>query len=104
MTALVHASPQATSPTVITGPMYAPTITTRTIEAVSYQHRSGATKVDFAGTALMSGAAGHADVKSNRGSIAIEAEFVDLQKPTAFGGEYLTYVLWAISPEGAAVN
>jgi len=104
ITALTHASAQATSQADITGPMYAPMITTRTIEAVSYQHRSGATKVDFAGTALMSGAAGHADVKSNRGSIAIEAEFVDLQKPTAFGGEYLTYVLWAISPEGAPVN
>jgi outer membrane protein OmpA-like peptidoglycan-associated protein len=34
----------------------------------------------------------------------VEADFGNLQKPTTFGSEYLTYVLWAISPEGRAVN
>jgi outer membrane protein OmpA-like peptidoglycan-associated protein len=43
-------------------------------------------------------------VNSHRGSIVVQAEFGDLQKPTTFGNEYLTYVLWAISPEGRAVN
>ncbi len=52
----------------------------------------------------MPSANGVAEVNSKRGSIAIEAEFGDLQKPTTFGNEYLTYVLWAISPEGRAVN
>jgi outer membrane protein OmpA-like peptidoglycan-associated protein len=80
------------------------TLTTRTVDAVNYRHHSGATKLDFRGTDLMPGANGQASVKSNRGSIAIEAEFGELQKPTAFGSEYLTYVLWAISPEGSAVN
>jgi outer membrane protein OmpA-like peptidoglycan-associated protein len=47
---------------------------------------------------------GEAKVNSKRGSIEIDAEFGDLQKPTTFGNEYLTYVLWAISPEGRAVN
>src|SRR6202030_4663641 len=61
-------------------------------------------KLDFAGTDLMPLANGVATVNSRRGSIAIEAEFGDLQKPTTFGSEYLTYILWAISPEGRAVN
>src|SRR6202030_854899 len=61
-------------------------------------------KLDFAGTDLMPLANGVATVNSRRGSIAIEAEFGDLQKPTTFGNEYLTYVLWAISPEGRAMN
>ena len=52
----------------------------------------------------MPSANGVAQINSKRGSIAIEAEFGDLQKPTTFGNEYLTYVLWAISPEGRAVN
>ncbi len=52
----------------------------------------------------MPSANGWAQVNSKRGSIAIEAEFGDLQRPTTFGNEYLTYVLWAISPEGRAVN
>jgi outer membrane protein OmpA-like peptidoglycan-associated protein len=71
---------------------------------MNYQHRSGATKVDFAGTDLMPGANGQAKVESKKGYIEVEVEFGNLAKPTSFGGEYLTYVLWAISPEGRAVN
>ena len=80
------------------------TVTSRNVQAVNYRHRSGSTKLDFAGTALMPGADGQAEINSKRGAIEIEAEFGDLQKPTIFGGEYLTYILWAISPEGRAVN
>ena len=76
----------------------------RTVEAVNYQHRGRSTKLDFAGTDLMSSASGEAKVDSKRGSIAIEAEFNNLDRPTSFGSEYLTYVLWAISPEGRPVN
>jgi outer membrane protein OmpA-like peptidoglycan-associated protein len=87
-----------------TAPIFSVHTTTRSVQAVNYQHRGGSTKIDFAGTAMMAAASGEATVKSQRGSIAIEAEFGELQKPTAFGTEYLTYVLWAISPEGRAVN
>jgi hypothetical protein len=80
------------------------TVTSRTVQAVNYRHRSGSTKLDFAGTSLMPSADGQAEINSKRGAIEIEAEFGDLQKPTTFGGEYLTYVLWAISPEGRSVN
>jgi outer membrane protein OmpA-like peptidoglycan-associated protein len=76
----------------------------RTTQAVSYRHRSGATKVNFQGTDLMPAAAGQAKVESKRGALEIEAEFSGLDKPTTFGNEYLTYVLWAISPEGRQVN
>ena len=84
--------------------MYRTHETSRTIEAVNYQHRGRSTKLDFAGTDLMSSARGVAKIQSKRGSIAIEAEFTNIDRPTSFGGEYLTYVLWAISPEGRAVN
>lgn len=76
----------------------------RSVEAVNYKHHQGATKVDFAGTDLMPAADGWARVDSKRGNLAITAEFGNLQKPTAFGNEYLTYVLWAVSPEGHSVN
>src|ERR1700683_2103150 len=85
-------------------PMFRVIVVSRSVPAINYQHRSGATKVDFAGTALMPSANGEAKVNSKRGSIEIGVEFGDLQRPTAFGTEYLTYVLWAISPEGRAVN
>ena len=85
-------------------PTFRVTVVSRSVQAVNYQHRSGSSKLDFAGTDLMPSANGVAEVNSKRGSIAVEAEFGDLQKPTTFGNEYLTYVLWAISPEGRAVN
>jgi hypothetical protein len=74
------------------------------VQAVNYKHRSGSSKLDFAGSALMPSANGVAKINSKRGAIEIEAEFGNLEKPTTFGNEYLTYVLWAISPEGRAVN
>ena len=83
---------------------YRVNIVSRTTPAVSYRHHSGATKVNFQGTDLMPSAAGEAKVNSKRGDMQIKAEFSGLQKPASFGGEYLTYVLWAISPEGRAVN
>ena len=79
-------------------------VVSRTVQAVNYQHRSGATKLNFAGTDLMPAAKGEAKVESKKGYIEIEVEFGNLQKPTSFGNEYLTYVMWAISPEGRAVN
>jgi outer membrane protein OmpA-like peptidoglycan-associated protein len=85
-------------------PTYRINVVSRTTRAVSYKHRSGATKINFQGTDLMPAAAGEAKVESKRGTLAVEAEFSGLDKPTSFGSEYLTYVLWAISPEGRPVN
>jgi len=85
-------------------PMFRVTVISRSVQAINYEHRSGSSKLDFAGTSLMPSANGEAKVNSKRGSIEIEAEFGNLQRPTTFGNEYLTYVLWAISPEGRAVN
>jgi outer membrane protein OmpA-like peptidoglycan-associated protein len=85
-------------------PTFRVVVISRSVQAVNYKHRSGSSKLDFSGTELMPAANGEAQVNSKRGSIDIEAEFGNLQKPTTFGNEYLTYVLWAISPEGRAVN
>jgi outer membrane protein OmpA-like peptidoglycan-associated protein len=85
-------------------PTFRVTVVSRSIQAVNYKHRGGATKMDFAGTDLMPQARGEAKVESKKGYIEIEVEFANLDKPTTFGNEYLTYILWAISPEGRAVN
>jgi len=85
-------------------PTFRVNVVSRNVQAVNYQHRSGATKIDFAGTDLMPGANGQAKVESKKGYIEIEVEFGNLQNPTTFGTEYLTYILWAISPEGRAIN
>jgi len=85
-------------------PTFHVTVVSRNVQAVNYKHRGGATKLDFAGTDLMPAANGQAKVESKKGYIEIEVEFGNLQNPMTFGNEYLTYILWAISPEGRAVN
>ena len=85
-------------------PTYRINVVSRTTRAVNYRHHSGATKINFQGTDLMPAAAGEAKVESKRGALKVEAEFSGLDRPTSFGNEYLTYVLWAISPEGRPVN
>jgi outer membrane protein OmpA-like peptidoglycan-associated protein len=85
-------------------PTFRVTVVSRSVQAINYKHRGGATKVDFAGTDLMPEAHGQAKVESKKGYIEIEVEFANLERPTTFGNEYLTYILWAISPEGRAIN
>jgi len=85
-------------------PVYRVTVVERTMKAVNYRHRGGATKVDFRGTALLPKARGEAKVESKQGYIEIEVEFDDLRAATQYGSEYLTYVLWAITPEGRTAN
>ena len=106
VSAFAQAGPQQSIALVPVGstPTYVVSETSRTVEAVDYQHRGGASEVDLAGTALLPSADGKAKVRSKRGTMEVEANFGNLQSPTTFGAEYLTYVMWAISPEGHAVN
>jgi outer membrane protein OmpA-like peptidoglycan-associated protein len=76
----------------------------RTTKAVNYRQAGGSTKISFQGTDLMPTASGEAKVDSKPSRIEIDAKFDGLQDSSKFGLEYLTYVLWAISPQGRAVN
>ena len=85
-------------------PLYNVTVVDRTTKAINYQYRQGPTKIDFRGTVLLPHGKGEATVESKRGRTEIEAKFENLTPPSAYGREYLTYTLWAITPEGAARN
>jgi len=85
-------------------PMFRVVVISRSVEAVNYQHRGGSTKLDFAGTDLMPTATGQAEIATRHGAIEIKTKLANLKEPASFGSEYLTYVLWAISPEGRASN
>jgi len=80
------------------------TVVGRTISAINYRPRNGSTKVDFAGTTLLPDGKGYAEVSGEKGYMKIDAHFDNLQPAMKFGPEYLTYVLWAITPEGRAKN
>jgi outer membrane protein OmpA-like peptidoglycan-associated protein len=84
--------------------LYQVKVVQRDLDAVNYLHRSGATHIAFEGTALLPKAKGEAKVQSERGGITIDAKFEGLTPANGFGHEYLTYVLWAISPDGRAQN
>ena len=85
-------------------PIYRVRVVARTTPAINYRHRGGSTTIDFRGTPLLPKARGEAKVESKQGYIEIEVEFDDLVPATRFGPEYLTYVMWAITPEGRATN
>src|SRR5712672_3600121 len=85
-------------------PVFRVNVYARTTRAVNYRHRGGSTTVDFRGTELMPEVGGHAKVDGKAGRLAIGVELTRMQPATHFGGQYLTYVLWAITPEGRAVN
>jgi|SoiMethySBSTD1v2_1073268.scaffolds.fasta_scaffold00255_57 outer membrane protein OmpA-like peptidoglycan-associated protein len=85
-------------------PLFRLTVVGRTTAAINYRPRSGHTKVDLVGTALLPEARGYADVSGEKGYIEIDAHFRKMQPATRFGTEYLTYVMWAITPEGRAKN
>jgi outer membrane protein OmpA-like peptidoglycan-associated protein len=79
-------------------------VVARTTQAVNYLHRGGSTMIAFQGTPLLPLGKGSAKVESERGVIHVSAELKNLAAPGSFGPEYLTYVLWAISPDGRPVN
>src|SRR6267154_414673 len=85
-------------------PVFRVNVYARTTRAVNYRHRGGSTTVDFRGTELMPEVGGRAKVDGKAGRLAIGVELTHMQPASHFGGQYLTYVLWAITPEGRAVN
>jgi outer membrane protein OmpA-like peptidoglycan-associated protein len=85
-------------------PVFHTEVVSRTTKAVDYRHRGGSTEVEMAGTDLMPQVRGEAKVDSKTGRLEIKAKVSEMQSADKFGLEYLTYVLWAITPEGRANN
>lgn len=87
-----------------TVPLYRVTVVQGSAKAIKYRNLKSSTEVDLKGTVLCPGASGEADVKGEDGAVQIRAKVKGLPPPASFGGEFLTYVLWGISPEGRATN
>src|SRR6202453_3178600 len=85
-------------------PIYKIQVVGRDIPAINYFHRKSATKIGFQGTSLLPQARGFAKVEAHLGRTSIDANFEGLTPANGFGPEYLTYVLWAITPEGRPIN
>ena len=100
---LAHAQEPQSAQAQSSAPLYQLNVVGSTVTAISYQHR-GSTEIGFTGTPLLAEAGGDAKVESKQGRLSIEAKFKNLMPAQKFGPEYLTYVLWAITPEGKASN
>ena len=87
-----------------TVPIYSVTVVQRALQAVNFERHGGPTHLDLKGTVLMPKAEGDAKVTVKNGYTAVDASFKHLEPPTQFGTEFLTYVLWAITPNGKSIN
>jgi len=81
-------------------------LVTKTVTAVGYQVGAGGTKVNMVATDLMAGATGDAkvEIKSKASTAAVEISVKGLKTPSSIGAEFLTFVAWAVTPEGRAGN
>jgi outer membrane protein OmpA-like peptidoglycan-associated protein len=79
-------------------------LTTRSVKAIGYKVNGGSTKVDLTPTDLMPQATGEAKVEAKTGATNIEVTLRNMQQPAKLGAEFLTYVLWAVTPDGRAGN
>ncbi|HTS36760.1 MAG TPA: OmpA family protein [Candidatus Solibacter sp.] len=102
--AVSSAQNQPSSFTTAASAQSAASTVSRTTKATHYRLQGGQTKVDFRGTDLLQRAFGEAKVEGKKTNFEIEVKFDGLEDATKFGLEYLTYVLWAVSPEGRPVN
>ena len=82
----------------------ASSVTTKSVKAIGYQVGGGGTKVDLKSGELMPQANGEAEVEAKGGTTKIEVSIKSLAQPTTLATEFMTYVLWAVSPEGRTVN
>ena len=85
-------------------PLFRVTVVSRTTKAVNYRHRGGSTIVDIRGTSLMPEITGKAKVDGKNGRLQINVDLSKMGSPGRIGPQFLTYVLWAITPEGRPQN
>ena len=74
------------------------------VKAIGYKVGGGSTKVDLKGTDLMAQAIGEARVKAKTGATSIEISLKNMTEPSKLGAEFLTYVVWAVTPDGRTGN
>jgi outer membrane protein OmpA-like peptidoglycan-associated protein len=79
-------------------------VISKSIKAVGYVVGGGATKVIFVPTGAISQGSGEAKVEVKKGPTNIELKVKDMAQASTIGTEFLTYVLWAITPDGHTIN
>jgi len=82
----------------------AASMVTKSSMAIGYTVDDGETKVDLKPTSVMPNAKGEAKVEARKDLTLIEAKVEKLDAAGKVGTQFLTYVLWAVSPDGRTRN
>jgi outer membrane protein OmpA-like peptidoglycan-associated protein len=76
----------------------------KSIKSVGYEVGGGATKVLLLPATNAPGASGEAKVDAKTAGTDIEVKVKGMPQPTTLGAEFLTYVLWTVTPDGSTTN
>src|SRR5215831_17894284 len=79
-------------------------LTNKSVVAIGYKIGGGSTRVDLIGTDLMAHASGEAKVEAKAGTTKIDISIQNMTSPSKLGAEFLTYVLWVVTPDGRSAN
>jgi outer membrane protein OmpA-like peptidoglycan-associated protein len=79
-------------------------VISKSIKAIGYEVGGGASRVVFIGTSAAPQASGEAKVEAKKGGTNIEIKVHEMPQPTTLGAEFLTYVLWTVTPDGSTTN
>ncbi len=75
-----------------------------TITAFGYALGTGTSKVSMAGTEHASQANGEVFIDAKGKGTRLDLNVNNLPQPTTLGPEFLTYVLWTVTPDGTTTN
>jgi outer membrane protein OmpA-like peptidoglycan-associated protein len=79
-------------------------LVSKSVTAIGFPVGGGGTKVDLKGTELATQAIGEAKVEAKQGKTNIEVTIRSLDQPSKLGAEFLTYVMWMVTPDGRTGN
>ncbi|HKM68313.1 MAG TPA: OmpA family protein [Candidatus Acidoferrum sp.] len=79
-------------------------LTSKSVPAIGYDIGAGSTKINLTPTAAAGQASGEAKVEAKKNGTTIEAKVQGMPAATTLGPEFLTYVLWSVTPDGTAIN
>ena len=75
-----------------------------TVAAIGYPVGGGGTKVTMVATQAASQASGEARVEAKKSGTEVSLKVAGMPQPTVLGAEFLTYVLWTVTPDGTTTN
>lgn len=85
-------------------PIYRITVVSNNLKAINYGYKAPPVETGLKGTVLLPEASGRASVRVLGGVTELDVRVSGLTAPSRFDPRLLTYVLWAVTPQGRPVS